>query len=360
MTAIRRTLALALMTHASPGQCPLPERRAEPGQRPARPAARWRAPVRAPRRARFQGQFTHQRQIEGRATSLVVQPRCVRAPDHGTAGPAGPCLSPDATRAAAATARSSPGPPAARRPAGPAPPPRLRRPGAAGRRRPRHRAAGRRRAPTASACGGIGHGVAAVPAEHAQDVQSGRDSSRAPPPTRPRDSAKSGQRSPSVRSPPSSTSSPPPSGSPSTSIVRCPLAGGGDGERAGQRGRPGAAPAADHSDGQGGPADALGDVGDPVDQPALGVGQQQHDGRRRCSTARRHTPGVVLVPPDQEHAPSARAAPRTGACRVVADQDQRGASQPPPRSGDSVMQLPASAPAAAHSAAGRRGVPRPR
>lgn len=51
----------------------------------------------------------------------------------------------------------------------------------------------------------------------------GSDSSRAPPPTRPLEWAKSGHLIPSARSPPSSTSMPPPSGSPSISMVRRPL-----------------------------------------------------------------------------------------------------------------------------------------
>ncbi len=55
-----------------------------------------------------------------------------------------------------------------------------------------------------------------------REYSSGSDSSRAPPPTRPREAANAGQRSPSALSPPRSTSSPPPSGSASTRRVRSP------------------------------------------------------------------------------------------------------------------------------------------
>ncbi len=54
-----------------------------------------------------------------------------------------------------------------------------------------------------------------------------------------------------------------------------PLPRGGDGQRARERGRSGPAPAADDAHGEGGPANALGHVGDAVDEPLLAVGQHQ-------------------------------------------------------------------------------------
>ena len=103
-----------------------------------------------------------------------------------------------------------------------------------------------------------------------------------------------------------------------------------DGERAGQRGCSGPAPAADHADGERGPADALGHVGDPVDEPALGVGQPQHVVGADLDRPPPHL-RVVLVPADEHHTPSA-ARPRARA---------RTASSPTSTSG---ARLPASPP----------------
>ena len=84
----------------------------------------------------------------------------------------------------------------------------------------------------------------------------------------------------------------------------------------------GPAPASDDAHGEGGPADTLGHVGDPVDEPLLAVGQHQDVLGADLDGPPPH-PGVVLVPADEHDAPSAYcpAHPPRG---VVADQDERG------------------------------------
>ncbi len=100
-------------------------------------------------------------------------------------------------------------------------------------------------------------------------------------------------------------------------------------ECAGQRGRAGAAPAAQHADGQRRPPHAFGGVGDLFDEPALGIRQPQHilgpDLHRPPPHVR-----VFLVPPDQHHPlPSASATPSG---RIVPNQHHRSplpATTPP-------------------------------
>lgn len=95
----------------------------------------------------------------------------------------------------------------------------------------------------------------------------------------------------------------------------------GDGERAGQRGGSGPTAAADHADGERGPADSLGHVGDAVDQPLLAVRQHQDMVGADLDGPFPDT-GVVLVPADQYHSASARG-PAHAPGGVVADQHER-------------------------------------
>lgn len=98
-------------------------------------------------------------------------------------------------------------------------------------------------------------------------------------------------------------------------------AGGPDGEGAGEGGGSRAAAAPDHPDGEGGPSGPFDDIGDPVHEPALGIGEQQH---LLGSDLHRPLPheGVVQVPSDEEDTSPARSAPHTTR-GVVPDQHER-------------------------------------